>query len=96
MRRFLETWDPMSSIFRSCHIPLAGFRAVGKGAHIYVEKPFGGERGRTTDAGTRLGRSGLRRTSIALRGPALEALKRMEMIVDTLESYCAFRPVRRL
>ena len=81
------------------HIPLAKL-AVEKGAHVYVEKPFAlgaKEAEQLMDLAQRLGRKVCAGHQLLYEGPALEARKRMEMIgrIVHVESYFAFRPVRR-
>lgn len=81
------------------HIPLAEL-AVEKGAHIYVEKPFALEAKGAEQLialAQRLGRKVCAGHQLLYEAPALEARKRMEMIgrVVHVESYFAFRPVRR-
>jgi predicted dehydrogenase/nucleoside-diphosphate-sugar epimerase len=81
------------------HIPLAEL-AVKNGAHVYVEKPFAlgaNEAEQLIALAQRLGRKVCAGHQLLYEGPALEARKLLEKIgrVVHVESYFAFRPVRR-
>jgi predicted dehydrogenase/nucleoside-diphosphate-sugar epimerase len=81
------------------HVSLAAL-ALEKGAHVYVEKPFAleaREAERLVALADRLGRRICAGHQLLFERPALEVRERVKTIGRTVhvESYFAFRPVRR-